>query len=273
MTTDAEIGLPPRTHNNPPEPTPLERAELLIPACDDWTSKGALTDADEARVLGEFLVQIRKARDMVRAGAIEDRQPHLDALAAIRATVAHLMEPHEQALESIGARASKLQTKLDIAIERIAGSKKTTGLLADWMRREQDRLKAEAEAKRQEAEQAAREAERAADRAAVDGSIDAAVAAEEAAQTAADSEAAARKAPVRAQVRGDLAPRAVHLRDYWSAVIKDWPLARRHYRKVEKVVAAYDKAVQAAADDDARHVKDVTKAPPGVEFIKREQAQ
>jgi hypothetical protein len=38
-------------------------------------------------------------------------------------------------------------------------------------------------------------------------------------------------------------------------------------------VKAYDEAVQAAADVEARQVKDVTKAPPGVEFIKREQAQ
>jgi hypothetical protein len=273
MSTDAEIGLPQRGHNNPPEPTPLEKAEQLIPACDEWTAKGALTSEDEARVLGEFLVQIRKAREMIKAGAVEDRKPHLDALAAIRATVAHLMEPHEQALETIGARAVRLQAKLEIAIERIAGSKKVTGLLAEWMSREQARLKAEADAKRKEAEDAARAAERASDRAAIDGTIDAAAAAEEAAQAADEAAAAARKAPTRARVRGDLQARANALHDYWSAAIKDWPLARKAYRRNEKVMKAYDDAVQIAANDEARRVKDPAKAPPGVEFIKREQVQ
>jgi hypothetical protein len=250
--SDTRLGL---GGNNPPEPTPIERAEELIPACDGWTAKGALTSEDEARDLGEFLVQIRKAR----AGLVAERD--------------ELRRPYEDALLLIDLRFKTPIAKLEMAIERIAGSKKVTGLLADWMRREQDRLKAEADAARREAEARAREAEAAADRAAIDGSIDAAVGAEEAARAAAEAEAAAKKAPVRAQVKGDLAPRAVHLRDYWSAVIKDWSLARRHYRKNEKVVAAYDKAVQAAADDDARHTKDVTKAPAGVEFKKREQAQ
>jgi polyhydroxyalkanoate synthesis regulator phasin len=98
-----DIGLPPLGarrlgDNNPPEPTPLETAEQLVPACDEWTSKGPLTSEDEARVLTEFVVQIRKAREALRAGDTPERRQHLDALAAIRATVAHLMEPHEQAL-------------------------------------------------------------------------------------------------------------------------------------------------------------------------------
>jgi hypothetical protein len=259
--------------NNPPEPTPLELAEQLIPACDEWTAKGALTTADEARVLGEFLVQIREAHAMVKAGAVVDRKPHLDALAAIIATVKPLMEPHEKALEEIGARAVRLQTRLEVAIERIRGSKKVTGLLADWLSREQDRLRDEAEAKRKAAEDAAREAERASDRAAIDGTIDSTVAAEEMAQAADEAAAAARKAPTRARVRGDLQPRAVALHDYYSAKIIDWVLARRHYRTNPKVKQAYDDAVEAAANDEARRVKDVTKAPPGVEFLKREQVQ
>jgi hypothetical protein len=249
---DAHLGL---GHNNPPEPTPIERAESLIPACDDWTGKGALTNEDEARDLGEFLVQIRKARQAL----IDER----DAA----------KKPYEDALALIDSRFKVPVAKLEMAIERIGGSKRMTGLLADWMKREQDRLRAEAEEKRKAAEDAARDAQRASDKAAVDGGIDAAVDAEQAALAAAEAEAAARKAPVRARVRGDLAPRALHLRDYWSAVIKDWPLARKAYRKNPKVVKAYDEAVQAAADVEARQVKDVTKAPPGVEFIKREQAQ
>ena len=36
---------------------------------------------------------------------------------------------------------------------------------------------------------------------------------------------------------------------------------------------AYDEAVQMVANEDARRLKDPAKAPPGVEFQKREQAQ
>jgi hypothetical protein len=273
MSNGDDLGLRGIGDNNPPEPTPLDKAELLVPACDDWTSRGALTSEDEARVLSEFLDQIRKAREMIKAGAIKDRQPHLDALAAIRATVAHLMEPHEQALEMIGARAASLLPKLELAIERIGGSKRTTGLLADWMSSEKARLAAEAEAKRKEAEDAARAAQHAADAAAVDHSIDAAVAAEEAARAADDAAAAARKAPTRARVRGDLAPRAVQLREFWSARIIDWTKARRHYRTNPRVKEAYDEMVQLCANEEARKVKDRSKAPDGIEFEMREQAQ
>jgi polyhydroxyalkanoate synthesis regulator phasin len=249
----------------------VDVAEELIPACDEWTTKGQLTSEDEARVLSEFLAQIREARAAVKAGT--DRQPHLDALAAIRATVAHLMEPHEQALAEIGSRSVTVLTKLDIAIERIAGSKKVVGLLADWMARENKRLQAEAEVRRREAEDAERAARTMKDRAAVSGTIDSEVEAQRAVEVASEARDAADRKPQRVRVKGDLAPKAVSLHAYWTAKIVDWSLARRHYRRNPRVVKAYDTAVLAVADDDARHLKDPTKAPPGVEFHKREQVQ
>jgi polyhydroxyalkanoate synthesis regulator phasin len=268
-----DIGLPPLRglgDNHPPEPTALDRAEALIPECDDWTKRGPLTSDDEARVLSEFLAQVRKAREAVKAG--EERQPHLDALAAIRATVAHLMEPHEKALEEIGARAANVLPKLDIAIERIQGSKKVTGLLAEWMARQKKRLADEAEARRLEAEEAARRARTMMDRAAVSGTIDSEVEAQRAVEDAAEAQAAANRKTQPVRVKGDLAPKAVGLREYWSAKIVDWALARKHYRRHAKVVKAYDDAVQSAANKDAADLKDMAKAPPGVEFQMREQA-
>jgi polyhydroxyalkanoate synthesis regulator phasin len=273
-----DIGLPPLGarrlgDNNPPEPTPLETAEQLIPACDEWTSKGPLTSEDEARVLTEFVVQIRKAREALRAGDTPERQQHLDALAAIRATVAHLMEPHEQALEVINARCAAVLPKLDIAIERINGSKKVTGLLADWMAREKQRRAAEAEARRLEAEQAERIAQTMKDKAALSGTIDAEVEAQRAVEVADEARDAADRKVGRVRVRGDLAPKAMSLHAYWSAEIVDWKLAGQHYKKNQRVIKAYRDAVQAAANKDASTLKDKAKAPPGVEFHVREQAQ
>jgi len=271
MTDDDPLRRPGIGDNQPPEPTAIERAEELIPACDGWTTRGPLTKEDDARLLSEFLVQIRKAREAVKAGA--DRQPHLDALAAIRATVAHLMEPHEQALENINARAARVLPKLDLAIERIAGSKKVTGLLADWMARERQRKEAEAEATKRAAADAARAAETMKDRASVEGTIDAELEARQAVETAEELRAEAERKPERVRVKGDLAPKAVGLRDYWSAKITDWKLAGRHYKTEQRVINAFRDAVLMCANADARRLKDKAQAPPGVEFEVREQAQ
>jgi polyhydroxyalkanoate synthesis regulator phasin len=258
--------------NLPPEPTVIERAEALIPACDDWTAKGEINE-DEARVLTEFLEQLRKMRVVLKAGAVADRQPHLDALAAIRATVAHLMEPHEQALEEIGRRNGIVLPKIELAIERIAGSKRMTGLLAAFMARKQKQLDDAAAAQRKAAEDAERLAERAKDRASTSGTIDDAIEAERAIEAAEEARGDAGRRPVRARVKGDLAGKATALHAYWSAKIIDWPKARKHYRTKPAVVKACDDAIKAAADKDARDTKDPALAPDGVEFIKREQAQ
>ena len=55
--------------------------------------------------------------------------------AAILATVAHLLEPHDKALAEIAERMAALAPKLDVGIEKINGSKKVTGLLADAVMR------------------------------------------------------------------------------------------------------------------------------------------
>jgi hypothetical protein len=241
--------------NAPPEPTPLERAAELVPACDDWTSKGLLSNEDDARLLSEFLVQIRKAR----AAAVEARDAE--------------RKPHEDALALIDGRYKVPLAKLDIAIERIAGSKKVVGLLADWMARERNRIAEEAARKKREAEEAERAAQTMADRAATAGTIDAEVEARQAIETAEELRQEAERRPGRVRVKGDLAPKAVGLRDYWSAKIIDWTKARRYYRQDARVVKAYDEAVQVCANDDARRLKDKAKAPDGIEFQVREQAQ
>jgi hypothetical protein len=248
-------GLPPRDHNQPPEPTPIERAEQLVPACDGWTTKGPLTSETEAQVLSEFLGQIRT----VRAQLIEERD-----------TAA---KPYEDALATIKARFGQPITKLDIAIERIAGSKKVVGLLADWMARERKRIADEAEAKKRAAEEAERIAQTMADRAAVEGTIDSEIEARQAIEEADKARDDADRRPERVRVKGDLAPKAVGLRDYWSATIDNWKLAGQHYKREPRVIRAFRDAVQLCADADARRLKDVNQAPPGVSFHKREQAQ
>jgi hypothetical protein len=141
------------------------------------------------------------------------------------------------------------------------------------MARENKRLADEAEAKRVEAEHAERIAQAMKDKAAISGTIDSEVEAQRAVEAADEARAAAERKPGRVRVRGDLAPKAVALKKYWSAKILDWPLARKAYRTNARVKEAYDEAVQLAADKDARDSRDAAKAPPGVEFQMREQAQ
>jgi hypothetical protein len=260
--TDAPAPLPPEPFdrdaiggNHPPEDSALDRVQQLIPACDGWTAKGALTTEDEARTLSEFLIQLRQARSAAEAERDAELKPHEDAIAIVQ------------------SRFKRPLAQVDLAIERIAGSRKVAGLLADWISRKNRQLAEEAAAKAQAAEEAKRAAERAVDRSAVTGTIDAELAAEQAVLEAAEAAKAARRAPIRGSVKGDLAKRAVSLTTYWEARIVDWPAARKHYRREERVSKAYDAAVQSCANDDARRLKDPKQAPAGVEFISREQAK
>ena len=250
-----DFGLPPLGHNAPPEPTALERVRELIPACDEWTAKGEITSEDDARLCTEFLEQLRRSR----AALVEQRAADL--------------KPFEEQVLVITTLYKHPLAKLDLALERIQGSKKITGLLAAYIAKKRQRELDEAEARRREAEQAERIAQAMKDKAAVSGTIDDELAAQQAVETADQVVAAAAKPPTRTRVKGDLSTRATSLREYWSAKIVDWKEARRHYRRNERVVKAYDEAVQMVANDDARRIKDPAKAPPGVEFQKREQAQ
>lgn len=251
MTDAPSIG-----DNFPPEPTAIERAEELFTACDDWTSKGEITDEDDARACSEFLAQLRTAKAQLKAQRDADRAPYQQALLVIDGLYKHPLR------------------KITLAIERIAGSKanRVVGLLAAYMERKRQAALAAAAVKRREAEEAARIAERAQDRASVSGTLDDAYEAERAIDAADELRSAARR-PIRASVKGDLAPRATALFTDWFAVIADWPAARKHYRQDPRVVKAYDLAVQAAANDDAARSKDANAAPAGVIFKSQPRAQ
>lgn len=268
--SDARFGL---GGNYPPEPTTLDNIEALIPAADETIAKGKITDDEDAGLTAEQLEQLKKALKALKAGVPADRQPHLEAIAAIHATVAHLTEPHEKALQDIGARAAAVTPKVEIAIEKIGGSKKMVGILAAYMAAKRERLAAEAEAQRKAAEDAQREADRAEDQAIKTGTIDDELAARNAIEAAEQAKRTAGKRPPRAQVKGDLSSRATALVTYWSAEVVDWVAARKHYRTNERVKEAYDEAVQLAANDDARRLKDPKLAPAGIKFISREAAR
>ena len=152
--------------------------------------------------------------------------------------------------------------KLDLALERIQGSKKITGLLAAYIAKKRQRELDEAAARRREAEQAERIAQTMKDKAAVSGTIDDELAAQQAVETADQVAAAAAKPRARTRVKGDLSTRATSLREYWSAKIVDWKLARKHYRTECQVVKAYDDAVQMVANDDATQLKDPPRRRP-----------
>src|SRR4051812_2535649 len=241
MSGDERLG-----HNNPPDPTPIERNEQLIPVVETEIAKGPPTNAEDAGRLGELAVQVR----INKAALVAER----DAM----------KKPYADALVTIDRQYEPAINRATLAVERILGGKTVAGLIPIYQSREDERLRAEAEAKRLEAEDAARIAAHAADKAVVEGTIDAAVMAEQAAKDAAEAERLAKQAPTRSRVKGDFSPRALARVEYWSATVVDWAKARRHYRTNARIVKAYDDAVQGAADNDARKLKDPAKAPPGV---------
>ena len=95
----------------------------------------------------------------------------------------------------------------------------------------------------------------------------------DAAREADEAERTANRKPGRAQVRGDYSPKAISLHTYWSATITDETLALRHFAKDADVRAAALVEVKRKCNRLARELKDESKAPPGVRFVRGERAQ
>jgi hypothetical protein len=63
------------------------------------------------------------------------------------------------------------------------------------------------------------------------------------------------------------------LRAYWSAIVVDEARALLHFKDYDAVRQAALTEVKRLCNRMARELKDETKAPPGVKFVKREVAQ
>lgn len=239
-----------RGHNQPPEPTPIERGEALVAAANLWTATvPKIADAEQAGRAQAFIDQLRLETAAVEAAQKAERKPHDDAIVAIRAK-------YRQPLELLGIALDKMKW-----------------LAGGWLDREKARLAHEANERKRiaaEAEAAARVSRETAARA---GATVEAEAAARKAEEEAEAAAAQAATPVeRPQIKGELSARAMSLRTTWRAVITDEGKALRYFARHPDIRAAALAAIVKVATKQAKELKDTSKAPPGVRFEKEEKA-
>lgn len=249
-----DTALPPKDHNNPPDPLIIEMDERIdnankwLKERPDW-EKWDLATADKANFFVEQIQATWKALD--------DRR-----------------------LEEGRAFTAKQKAFYSDPLALLIMAKdKMKALRTSWLKREDDRVleakrKAEAEAKRlaDEADAARIKAEKAA-KAKGGDPLRAELAATKALEVATEAAAVAEAAPVKAQISGTYSSRAKGLTDYWSGEVTDMSLAFKHYNakgspKKDRLALAIKAAIEQFANEDARALKDETKAPPGVKFNK-----
>src|SRR5689334_8480060 len=131
----AMTDLPGIGHNQRP-PDPIGRMRDLIATANRWSAeRPAITDSEMAGVAQELLKQLRDNRTDLEAAMKAEREPLDLAVAAIRVK-------YRDSLELIGIAITRMREKL-----------------APWLKREQDRLDAEAVERAQQAQDAAAQAD------------------------------------------------------------------------------------------------------------------
>lgn len=161
----------------------------------------------------------------------------------------------------------------------VLAKSKIAPLRTEWLKREDDRVleekrKAEVEAER--LRKVAADAEKKAQDALKKKGGDplrAELEAGKARDAAVEAAVAADNAPEKARITGDYSSRAKGLTDYWSGQITDISLAFKHYNSKNSpykgmLALAIQSAIERFVNEDARKLKDETKAPPGTKFIK-----
>lgn len=249
-----DTALPPKDHNQAPDPLILEMDERIdnankwLKERPDW-EKWDLPTADKANFFIEQIGATWKALD--------DRR-----------------------LEEGRAFKAKQDAfyKDPLALLVLAKSK-LVPLRTLWLKRDEDRVLAEKRAREAEAERlrkVAEDAVKAAELAATKKGGDplrAERAATKAQEAAVEAAVVAEEAPEKAKITGMYSSRAKGLTDYWSGEVTDFSLAFKHYNakgnpKKDRLALAIKAAIDQFVNEDARALKDETKAPPGVKFNK-----
>jgi hypothetical protein len=242
--------IPTVGHNQPPEPTPIERGAELVANCNRWSAEvPKISDAEQAGRAQAFVDQLRLTTADVEAEWKKER------------------EPFDQEIVLLRVKYRDPLLMLGIALDKMKA------LTTDWLDREKARISREtAERKRlaAEAEVAARLAREQAARSGA--TVEAEAAALQAEDEAEALRAAALKPVARPQIRGEFSPRAMSLRVSWRAVITDEQKALKHFAKHPAIRAAALAAIVELESKHARKVKDAAQAPPGVRFDKEEKA-
>lgn len=248
--------IPTLGHNQPPEPTLIERAEQLVERANQRINDDILDEDTAGRAQG-FYDQLRTARDELEAAKRKEREPFL-------------LE-----LDMITTRYSSPAGKIRLAYDLI-GQKLTA-----WTKLKQRRLDADKVRQQLEAERLLEEAREMRERAAQSGDpIGATVEADEKVREAAEALQDANKPVERARTRGDYSARALGLRTLWDARLKgdnEGALAAsatallRAYARDPEARPAMIHACLLVAKKRAKAVKRADLAPPGVEFFSEQK--
>lgn len=296
--TDIDRGI---GDNNPPGKVELERAAELTTKATDWlTNRTEIEDSDEAKAANDLVAKLKEAKKALVASAKAERKPLDDAIAELatkyKAPAAEvddavaklsglagqwLVKERERIAAEKAAAEAEARRKREEA-ERVERERIEAQRRLDEERRrlaaeEEERKRAAAAEEQTELERVAAEGQAAADLERVEAerreAARAAAAAEEASKAAKEAERLAARKIETAAIKSEPGRRAMTLRTYWSAVIEDETAAIDSYRTHPTVRKAMLAAVLQAANEEARSVKDESKAPLGVRFVKEERAQ
>ncbi len=218
-------------HNNPPEPTPYERActatDSVYEESKLWLDGAVVTDQATADCLGKLLNMLRATKKTVDAARVDEKRPHDEAAAEVQERYKPLLGKCDNAEKACKAAIAKW-------LEKVDAEKKA----------ESERLRAEAERKAQEAAEAL-----SASRSGT-ADLESREEAERALEQAAKAERLAKKAEKSTAQASGGAGRAVGLRTVYSAEIVDISSAVWHF-----LATCQDEmlpAIQRLADDAVR---------------------
>lgn len=203
-----------------PHEAAIKRVDELVGTANRWiTERKEIADAEQADKCENFLVQLRAARRATDEGRVAEKKPHDEAAAAVQRKWSPLIE----IIDKCGAKLKPLKER--------------------WLKKEEDRLAAEAREKRLAVERAQAEAaalEKAAAEEAnkVGGSpIEAETMAENARKAAIVAEAQANKAErAKPQAASSLSGRASGLRSVKTAKLTDAAKAAAYYATNTKLI-------------------------------------
>lgn len=239
--------LPPRNHNNPPEPTPFEaareRVELYYGEAQLWLDGKAIDSQEQADDLSNLLNLIREARKQADEARKQEKRP-LD-----------------EAIKEIQGRYNPLLKKADMATDAAKRA------LQPWLDEQDRKRREEAERARQEAEAKHRAAQEAMEKARQEAAdLAAREDAERLAEEAKRAERAASKAAKTTAKASGGVGRAASLRTTYEAQITD-----------EREFAAYvwrhhhDELMAWMQQLATQLVRGKQRGIPGVEVIERKE--
>lgn len=237
-------------HNNPPSPLEEHEAKLkarasaLKDAAVVWIDeRPSIEDQETSNKAADFIVQIRAFNKLCEDTRTELKKPHLDA----------------------GREIDKRLKAIPALLDTVGGILKKR--VAEFQKKEQERIDAERRAKEEAERKAKEEAERLAREAEETESVAAIEAAQAAEEAAKQAEAERVAAPTRAMSKGNLGSKSVSIRKSYTAEITDYEKALAHYANSPQV----RDAVLVAANADARTRK-LDLDAPGVKVIEHTTA-